>query len=242
MPACSIANLQRNYLLSLLNPEIQQRLLPLLNLVTVDIGQFVLQADRPTSTVYFPLSFVSSSLKTMEDGITMEIATVGNEGFVGMPLFLGSQQEPLDSIAQIGGEGLTMSAEDFNNTIQDATTGLRNILLLYTQAVFNQVVQNAACNRVHGIQQRCARWILMTQDRVCDESFILGSHFISYMLVVPEAIVIGIMETLSKAKLISYTGGKIRVVDRPHLKNVSCECYGAIRREYERLFHTALWS
>jgi CRP-like cAMP-binding protein len=239
MPASSIADLQRNHLLSLLKPEIQQRLLPLLNLVPVEIGQVVLHADRPTSTVYFPLSFVSSTLKTLEDGITMEIATIGNEGLLGMPLFFGSQQDPLDSIAQIGGEALTMSVEDFNNTIEDATTGLRKLLLLYAQAEFSQVVQNAACNRAHSLEQRCARWILMTQDRVHEESFILGHHFISYMLVVPEAIVTSIIETLSKAELISYIGGRIRVLDRPHLKNVSCECYGDIKREYERLLHTA---
>jgi CRP-like cAMP-binding protein len=237
MHPSSTRELQRNHLLSLLKPEIQQRLLPLLNLVSVEIGQFILYADRPSSTVYFPLSFVSSSLKTLEDGITMEMATIGNEGFVGMPLFFGSQQEPLDSIAQIGGQALTMSAKKFHNTIEDATTGLRSILLLYTQAVFSQVVQNAACNRAHSIEQRCARWILMTQDRVHEESFILGSHFISYMLVVPEAIVTSTIEILSKAKLISYIGGKIRVLDRPHLKNVSCECYGDIRREYDRLLH-----
>jgi CRP-like cAMP-binding protein len=236
----STADLQRNHLLCLLKPETQQRLLPLLNLVPVEIGQFILQAERPTSTVYFPLSFVSSTLKTMEDGITMEIATIGNEGFVGMPLFFGSQQEPLDSVAQIGGEALTMSAEDFNNTIDDATTGLRKLLLLYAQAEFSQVVQNAACNRAHSMEQRCARWILMTQDRVHDQSFILGHHFISYMLVVPETTVASILETFSKAKLISYVGGRIRVLDRPHLKNVSCECYGDIKREYERLLDTAL--
>jgi hypothetical protein len=137
MHASSTRELQRNHLLSLLKPEIQQRLLPLLNLVSVEIGQFILYADRPSSTVYFPLSFVSSSLKTLENGITMEMATIGNEGFIGMPLFFGSQREPLDSIAQIGGEALTMSAEDFHNTIEDATTGLRSILLLDTQAVFN---------------------------------------------------------------------------------------------------------
>jgi CRP-like cAMP-binding protein len=240
MHASSIADLKRNHLLSLLKPEIQQRLLPLLNLVTVEIGQFVLHAERQTTTVYFPLSCVSSTLKTMEDGITMEIATIGNEGFVGMPLFFGSQQEPLDSIAQIAGEALTMSAEDFNNTIEDASTGLRKVLLLYAQAEFSQVVQNAVCSRAHSIEQRCARWILMTQDRVQDESFILGHHFISYMLVVPEAIVTSTLETLSKAKLITYIGGRIRVLDRPHLKNVSCECYGDIQRQYERLLHTAL--
>jgi CRP-like cAMP-binding protein len=190
--------------------------------------------------VYFPLSFVTSTLKTMEDGITMEMATVGNEGFVGMPLFFGSQQEPLDSIAQIGGEALTISAEDFNNMIEDATTGLRKVLLLYAQAEYSQVVQNAGCNRAHSIEQRCARWILMTQDRVHQESFVLGHQFISYMLVVPEAIVTSILETLSKAKLITYIGGKIRVLDRPHLLNVSCECYSDIKREYERLLHTGL--
>jgi hypothetical protein len=148
------------------------------------------------------------------------------------------KQEPIDSIAQIGGEALTMSAKGFHNTIEDATTGLRNILLLYTQAVFNQVAQNAACNRAHSIEQRCARWILMTHDRVHDEAFILGSHFISYMLVVPEAIVTSTIETLSKARLISYNSGKIRVLDRPHLKNISCDCYGDIKREYERLLST----
>jgi hypothetical protein len=91
----------------------------------------------------------------MGDGITMEIATVGNEGFVGMPLFFGSQHDPLDSIEQIGGEALTMSAEDFKNMIEDATTGLRKLLLLYAQAEFSQVVHNAACNRAHSIETVC---------------------------------------------------------------------------------------
>jgi hypothetical protein len=140
---------QRNHLLSILKPEVQQRLLPLLKPVTIPIGQVVCEANRPVSTVYFPLSFVSSSLRTTEDGITMEIATVGNEGFVGLPLLLGTQYDPLDAIAQIGGEGLSMTAKDFISTIDDGTTGLRNILQLYTQANIVQVIQNAACNRAH---------------------------------------------------------------------------------------------
>lgn len=239
MPASSISDLQRNHLLSLLKPEIQQRLLPLLRLVTVDIGQFVSKADRPTSTVYFPLSCVASNLKTTEDGLTLEMATVGNEGFIGMPLLLGAQQETMDSVAQIGGEALTMSAEDFLNTIEDTTTGLRKILLLFAQATFSQILQNAACNRAHSIRQRCAKWILMTQDRVHAESFILGRHFISYMLVVPEAIVTSTIEMLSKADLITYIGGRIHILNRELLEEASCECYGAIKREYDRLLNTA---
>jgi CRP-like cAMP-binding protein len=171
--------------------------------------------------------------------LTLEMATVGNEGFVGVPLLLGAQQETMDSVAQIGGEALSMSAEDFLNTIEDATTGLRKILLLSTQATFSQVIQNAACNRAHSIRQRCAKWILMTQDRVQAKSFILGRHFISYMLVVPEAIVTSTMEMLSKADLITYIGGRIHVLNRELLEEASCECYGVIKREYDRLLKTA---
>jgi CRP-like cAMP-binding protein len=223
-----------------LKPEIQQRLLPLLKLVTVNIGHAISKADRPISTVYFPLSCVGSSLKTTEDGLTLEMATIGNEGFVGVPLLLATEQETMDCIAQIGGEALIMSAEDFRNTIDDATTGLRKILLLSTQATFSQVIQNAACNRAHSIRQRCARWILMTQDRVHEDSFMLGRHFISYMLVVPEAIVTSTMEMLSKSNLITYIDGRIHILNRDLLEEASCECYGAINREYKRLLNTGL--
>ena len=231
---------QRNHLLSLLKPEVQQRVLPLLNLVNIPIGQFLSEASRPISTVYFPLSFVASSLRTTEDGVTVEMATVGNEGFVGLPLLLGTQHDPLDSIAQIDGEALSMSGENFINTIEDSTTGLRNILLLYTQATFTQVIQNAACNRSHSIEQRCARWILMTRDRAQRESFILGHHFVSYMLAAPEADVESAMAVLANARLLTYSGNVIHVVDRPRLKEASCSCYDVIKREYDRLLNTSL--
>jgi CRP-like cAMP-binding protein len=238
MSASSTEMFQRNRLLSLLKPEVHQRLLPLVKSVTVDIGQSVSVADRPTSTVYFPLSFVSSSLKTIEDGVTVEIATVGNEGFVGLPLLLGSEHEPIDSIAQIEGEAIIIAADDFIHTIEDGTTGFRNILLRYTQAAITQVVQNAACNQAHTIEQRCARWILMTHDRVHMQSFILARQFLSYMLVVPEARVPIAMAALAKAHLITYIGARIHVVDRQRLEEVSCTCYGLIRREYDRLLTT----
>lgn len=229
---------QRNHLLSLLKPEVQQRLLPLLKPVTIPIGQVVAEANRPVSTVYFPLSFVSSSLRTTEDGITMEIATVGNEGFVGLPLLLGTQYDPLDAIAQIGGEGLSMAAKDFISTIDDGATGLRNILQLYTQANIVQVIQNAACNRAHNMERRCARWIIMTQDRCQADSFILGHHFVTYMLNAPEDEVMKTMTALAKANLITYFGGRISVLDRPGLKEASCSCYEVVNREYDRLLGT----
>ena len=230
--------LQRNNLLSLLKPEVQQRLLPLLKLVTIPIGQFVSETNRPISTVYFPLSFVASNLRTTEDGVTMEITTIGNEGFVGLPLLLGTQHDSLDSIAQIGGEGLSMAAEDFINTIEDGTTGLRTILLLYVQANIFQMIQNAACNQSHNTAQRCARWILMTQDRCHETSFILGHHFITYMLHTSKAVVTNTVNGLAQAKLLTYFGGRITILDRQRLEQASCLCYGIIQREYDRLLST----
>ncbi len=237
--ASSIADLQRNHLLSLLRPESQQRLQPLLTVVDVDFGEYVSRANQPNSTVYFPLSCVTSSLKTTEDGITMEMATVGHEGFVGLSLLFGAEQEPMDSIAQIDGEALSMSAKDFLHTIEDATIGLREILMLYAQALLSQVVQNAACNRAHSIEQRCARWILMTHERTRKDSFILGHLFIAYMLVIPEAAVTGAMETLVQAHLITYTRNRIHILNREQLEKASCECYGVIKRGYDRLLDTA---
>ena len=218
MRASSLADLQRNHLLSLLRPESQQRVRPLLTLVDVHLGQSLSAADQPTSTVYFPLSCVISSLRTTEEGITMEMATVGNEGFVGLSRLLGFEQEPMDAVAQIDGEALSMSTKDFLHTIEDATIGLRTILLLYAPALLSQVVHNAACNRAHSIEQRCARWILMTHYRTRKKSFFLGHRFISYMLVVPQATVNRAMETLANAKLITYTYDRIDILNREQLK------------------------
>ena len=240
MRASSLADLQRNHLLSLLRPESQHRVQPSLTVVDIHFGQGLSTADQFTSTVYFPLSCVTSSLKATEDGVTMEMATVGNEGFVGLSLLFGTKQEPMDSIAQIDGEALSMSAKDFSHTLEDATIGLRTILLLYAQALLSQVAQNAACNRAHIIEQRCARWILMTQDRTRKESFFLGHLFISYMLIVPQPTVSRAMETLANAKLITYTYDTIDILNRQQLEKASCECYGDIKRGYDRILDAAV--
>jgi CRP-like cAMP-binding protein len=202
--------------------------------VTVNVGEFLSQADLPISTVYFPLSLVASCIKTMEDGVTLEVATVGNEGFVGTPLILGSQHELVDSIVQIDGKAISMPAEDFREAVEDRTNDWERILLRYTQAAFSQVVQNMACSRSHTIEQRCARWILMTHDRVQRQSFLLGHMFLSYMLAVSETSVKNALQTLSEANLINVSS-EIEVLDREGLEKASCECYGVIKREYDQL-------
>jgi CRP-like cAMP-binding protein len=230
----SPADLDQNRLLSLLPPEVLKRVLPLLKRVTINVGEFLLQTDLPISTVYFPLSLVSSSIKTMDDGVTVEVATVGNEGFVGTPLLLGSQHELMDSVVQIDGEAIAMSAEDFRQTVEDRRSAWGKTLLRYTQASFSQALQNLACNRTHTIEQRCARWILMTHDRVQRQSFLLGHVFLSYMLAAPESGITNAMKTLSQANLIKVLP-KIQVLDREGLENASCVCYGIIKREYDQL-------
>jgi hypothetical protein len=152
----------------------------------------------------------------------------------------GTEQEPIDAVAQIGGEALSMSTKDFLHTSEDATIGLRVILLLYAPGLLSQVVHNAACNRAHSIEQRCARWILMTHYRTRKESFFLGHRFISYMLVVPQATVNRAMETLANAKLITYTYDRIDILNRQQLEKASCVCYCDIKRGYDRILDAAV--
>ncbi len=132
--------------------------------------------------IYFPLTAVTSVLSEMTDGTTVEVATVGREGMVGLPVFLGDETTFLRTIAQIPGTALSMGRDDFLGTVEDKTNGLRRILLRYTQALFGQLAQQSACNRSHNMEERCARWILMTQDRVGHDEFPLTQEFLAYML------------------------------------------------------------
>jgi CRP-like cAMP-binding protein len=156
----SLNGSHQNRLLSLLTNDVRQQMLPMLHHVKLTTGEFLTQANQPVSTVYFPLSSVSSSVKSVEGGVTIEVATVGNEGFVGLPLVLGSESDLVDSIVQIDGEAPRMSAKDFVQTLA-SSDGLRIS---------------------HTIEKRCARWILMTQDRVGEASFMLSHHDLSFML------------------------------------------------------------
>lgn len=236
----SPATLRRNRLLALLQPEVQQRLLPLLKVETIDLGETVYQAGSPISTIYFPLSAVFSNLKAVEDGERIEVATTGNEGFLGVPILLESREMPTESVAQIGGEVISMSAQDFGVALQDPTGQLRRALLRYTQATLNQVAQNLACNRSHPIEGRCARWLLMTQDRVQQDEFNLADEFLSYMLAAPQDRVMMAKESLAQAGRIKYIRAKIRIADRRGLEEATCACYASIKHEEDRLLSDGL--
>ena len=223
----------RNRLLASLPPEAHEQLRPDLEQVPLVFKQVLQEPNVPMSHVYFPLSGVISMLILLEDETIIEVATIGNEGMAGLPVFLGSDSMATQGIVQIPGEALRVSSGAFRQAVANLNP-LRDILQRYTQVLFMLVAQSAACNRAHNISQRCARWLLMTQDRVDSNQFPLTQEFLSEMLGVRRAGVSEVASELQQEGLIQYSRGIITVVDREGLEARSCECYRIIKEEFER--------
>ena len=170
----------------------------------------------------------------MKDGEAIEAATVGNEAMIGVPLLLGTKSIPTQVVAQIPGDALRMKAEVFIREVYWGSP-LHTLLLRYMQTLMNQFVQTAACNRLHCVEERCCRWLLMTHDRVESDEFVLTQEFLSIMLGVRRASVSEVAATLQQAGFISYQRGRITILNREGLESASCECYQAIKQENERL-------
>jgi len=224
----------RNRILAALPPEEMEALRPHLETVPLVFRQNLYETDSPVEHVYFPHSGVTSLLRPMAEGVVIEIATVGPEGIVGLPVFLGAEQMPSKAFIQVPGEGERIGADAFRDAIGRCPT-LHGLLLRYTLALMNQMAQNAACNRTHSVEERCARWLLMTQDRVHGPSFPLTQEFIAQMLGVRRPTVSIAAGMLAKAGLISYVRGQMTILDRAGLEAASCECYRIIAGEFERL-------
>jgi hypothetical protein len=170
----------------------------------------------------------------MADGTVVETATVGCEGMLGLPLFHGTDRTSLQAFCQIPGEAFRMDAERFKSELAQNGT-LTTMLHRYSQALLTMIAQSSACNRVHTMEQRLARWLLHSHDRVGRDTFPLTHQFLSQMLGVRRATVTEAAGRLQKASLIEYTMGKITLLDRPGLEGAACECYAIIRREFDRL-------
>jgi CRP-like cAMP-binding protein len=192
------------------------------------------EPGQPIPYVHFVTRGVASLLAILDDGEAVEVSTIGHEGMVGLPLFLGSVTTPGRSIMQVPGEGLRMSAEVFTREVRPGTA-LHARLHLYTQALMIQMAQSLACNRLHSIEQRCARWLLMTQDRAGSNGFALTQEFLAQMLGVRRAGVSEVASSLQKQGMIHYRRGQITVLDRIGLEARACACYGIIADEYDRL-------
>lgn len=223
-----------NQLLAILPREEYERLVTNMELVPLTFKQTLYAANESIEYVYFPKSGVVSLLTLMEDGTAVEVGTVGNEGMVGLPVFLGSNKIPGQAMAQIPGEAWRMRVDVFKNKVIPGST-LHDLLQRYTQALFNLISQIAACNRIHSVEERFCRWLLMTQDRVGSDEFPLTQEFLSQMLGVRRPTVSLSASVLQKAGLIRYVRGKMTILDREGLEASSCECYTIVKREFERL-------
>lgn len=223
----------KNHLLGLLPKRELEALSPHLESVDLSFRQIVYDLDVPMEHAYFPEDGVISLVGVTRDGSAVEVATVGNEGMVGVPLFLGANKMLGQAFSQVPGAALRMPAAVF---AEHASSGkMHEILRLYTQALFTQIAQSAACNRLHLTDERFARWLLMTHDRVGRDQFPLTQDFLSQMLGVRRATVSQTASRFQNLGVVTYTRGIMTVLKRESLEQESCECYGIIRTEFERL-------
>jgi CRP-like cAMP-binding protein len=230
----NILTLSENRLLAGIPLEEYERLLPIMEDVQLRLGDVIARPDEPIEYVYFPHHSVLSVVAMTEDGSEVEIGVIGNEGMFGLQLLLGTNSSPLQTIVQIADGATRIKANLFRDQL-DHEGRLYKSLLSYMQAFFIQTAQTAACHRLHKLDERLARWLLMCHDRCKSDDLALTHEFLSVMLGVRRA---GISEAASKLQtegFINYSRGHIHIVDRQGLEAVSCECYGVVKREFDRL-------
>jgi hypothetical protein len=194
-------------------------------------------AEEELAFVWFPTDAVTSMLTVMSDGSAVEAGSVGCEGVVGSQTAFGSARIIERWICQVPGDSARLPASAFRRAYQAQAT-LRIVIDRYTQAYMASLSQSVACNRLHTLYERCARWLLLTHDRVGRDDFLLTQEFLSIMLGVRRPGVSVAAATLARAGFISYVRGNVRVLDRPGLESASCECYAVVTREYQRLFQS----
>jgi CRP-like cAMP-binding protein len=223
-----------NRLLAALKKPDFDLLAPHLALVDLVQNDTVFDAGKPATHVWFPHEGVISMVATDAEGGAVEVATVGREGMTGIAPVLGSDTMASDSMVQVSGQASRMETSRFVSAIE-ASPSFRNRMQRYVLAVFTQVSQNAACNQLHSINTRCARWLLTTHDRVNGDTFVLTQEYLAMMLGVTRPSVSAAAASLQSAGLIRYSRGVITILDRTGLEAASCECYRIIENEFTRL-------
>lgn len=234
MPKAVQPNPRLNRLLAALPAAEWQRWMPLLEPVDMPLGQVLYESGLTLSHVYFPIDAIVSLLYVMENGASAEIAVVGNEGLVGISLFMGGESTPSRAVVQSAGKGFRLEAQAMKDEFNRAGPVL-HLLLRYTQALITQMAQTAVCNRHHSLDQQLCRWLLLSLDRLTGNELVMTQELIANMLGVRrEGVTEGALK-LQAAGLIRYSRGRITVLDRTGLEQRTCECYEVVKREYDRL-------
>jgi CRP-like cAMP-binding protein len=223
-----------NQLLGVLTEPEWQRLRPHVEPVSLPLGKVLYESGATTSYVYFPTSAIVSLLHVMGDGASAEIAVVGNEGVVGIALFLGGGTISNRAIVQSSGRGFRLDGQAVKEEFKRSGPMMR-LLLRFTQALITQMSQTVACNRHHTLDQQLCRWLLLSLDRMEGPQLTMTQELIANMLGVRREGVTTAARGLQRLGLIRYTSGKITVLDRPGLERCSCECYSVVKKEYDRL-------
>jgi CRP-like cAMP-binding protein len=223
-----------NRLLTLLPEDERARITAVLERRSYERGDVLFRAHEPIETVYLPLYGIGSLLIYMQDGGTVEVGTVGNEGLIGLPVLHGAESTQITAVFQSPAEAMLMRTGDFRAELGRSPV-FNGVVNRYAQGFLNQSAQSSACNRLHEVEQRMCRWILMTHDRMGEDHLQLTQEFLAAMLGVRRATVNLVARILQRAGLIRYQRGQITVTDRVGLEAATCECYWVVRREYERL-------
>jgi CRP-like cAMP-binding protein len=223
-----------NHLLAAL-PEVEwARWMPQLEHVEMTLGDVLYESGTQQTHIYFPTTAIVSLLYVMESGASAEIAVVGNEGAVGISLFMGGESTPSRAVVQSAGQGFRLQASIIKGEF-NRSGPVMHLLLRYTQALITQMAQTAVCNRHHSLDQQLCRWLLLSMDRLHGDELVMTQELIANMLGVRREGVTDSALKLQSAGLIRYARGRIKVLDRQGLEQRTCECYAVVKKEYDRL-------
>ena len=226
--------MDRNHLLALLPQNLKDQIYPQLREVKLSLGEEVYAAGQEVKYVYFPTDSIISLLYVMLDGASAEISVVGREGIVGIAVFMGGESTPSRAVVQSAGMAYRLPAAELKRKF-NADANFRVLMLRYTQALITQMAQTAVCNRHHTIDQQLCRWLLLSMDRLPTSQLTMTQELIANMLGVRREGVTEAAGKLQNAGVISYQRGKITVINRSKLEQLSCECYAVVKQETDRL-------
>ncbi len=225
---------QENHLLAALPPEVQGRLFPHLEVAPLPLGKVLYESGDAMHHVYFPTDSIVSLLYVMESGASAEISVVGNEGLIGISLFMGGESTPSRAIVQSAGFAFRLQGQRLKDEF-NRHGELLLLMLRYTQSLITQMAQTAVCNRHHSVDQQLCRWLLLSLDRLPSNRLTMTQELIANMLGVRREGVTDAAGKLQKLGVIEYSRGQITVLDRPRLEELSCECYAVVKKETDRL-------
>ncbi len=228
-----------NRLLACLPKSDHKKLVPELELVSLKARDTAYEHGKAITHLYFPVNSVISIVAPTRQGRDVEIATIGNEGMVGLPIFLGAGSTPGTAYAQVPGDSFRIKAGAFWEQARQSDPIVR-VMRLYAHALIVQIMQRVACNQTHSAARRCARCLLTTHDQVQKERFPLTQEILAFMLGIRRTGVSAVASGLKQRRIINYNRGMVEILNRPELESASCECYAAVKQEFERLFKVLL--